>query len=249
MYNFDMTLSPRFSHRANVTPLPNGWRMEVRAGDAGQYRIAQLDDYSNLPRRRFPSHPPLTLSLSARASSNSIPGTWGFGLWNDPFGMSFGFGGNPFRLPALPNAIWFFHASEENFLSFSDKPGNGFLAQAFHSPTFDARLIPAGLAFPFSRKTTRRWLGRVVRENGVRLSVDQTQWHSYRLEWSPTRSAFWVDNALVLETSVSPRPPLGLVIWMDNQFAAFTPEGKVGFGVLKNEAAWIEVENLVLRVT
>jgi hypothetical protein len=53
-----------------------------------------------------------------------------------------------------------------------------------------------------------------------------------------------VDDALVLETSVSPRPPLGLVIWIDNQFAAFTPEGKVGFGVLKNEAAWLEIEIL-----
>jgi len=88
-----------------------------------------------------------------------------------------------------------------------------------------------------------------VGEDGVRLGVDQTQWHRYRLEWSPTRCAFWVDDARVLETSVSPRPPLGLVIWLDNQFAAFTPEGKIGFGVLKNEAAWLEVEEIVLRST
>jgi hypothetical protein len=244
MYNFDMTLTSRSSRGANVTPSGNGWRMEIPAGDASAYRLAQLDDYTNLPRGRFPSRPPLTLSLRARASNDSIPGTWGLGLWNDPFGFSLGFGGNPFRLPALPNAIWFFHASGENFLSFSDKPGNGFLAQTFRSPTFDARLIPAGLAFPFSRKATRRRLGRVVREDGVRLSVDAADWHIYRLVWSPTRSAFWVDDALVLETSVSPRPPLGLVIWIDNQFAAFTPEGKVGFGVLKNEAAWLEIEIL-----
>ncbi len=254
MYNFNMTLTPRFSRGASVTPIENGWRMDIPAGDAGHYRIAQLDNYTSLSRGCFPSHPRLTLSLRARASSDSIAGTWGFGLWNDPFGFSLGFGGNPFRLPALPNAIWFFHASKENWLSFSDpstgsgqvKPGNGFLAQVFRSPAFDARLIPAGLVFPFSRKATRRWLGRVIAEDGVHLSVDTADWHVYRLEWSPTRSAFWVDNALVLETSVSPRPPLGLVIWIDNQFAAFRPEEKVGFGVLKNEVAWLEIERFEL---
>jgi hypothetical protein len=255
-----MTLSPRSSRDASATPISSGWRLTIPAGDASAYRFAQLDDYTGLARGQFPSHPPLTLSLRARSSSNSIAGTWGFGLWNDPFGLSLGFGGNPFRLPTLPNATWFFHASEENWLSFGDSKepgrgnpaptfrGNGFLAQTFCSPAFDARLIPAGLAFPFSRKATRRWLGRVVGEDGVRLSVDAAQWHRYRLEWSPTRSAFWVDDALVFESPVSPRPPLGLVIWIDNQFAAFTPEGKVGFGVLKNEAAWLEIENLVLRV-
>lgn len=256
-----MNLAPRSSHAASVTPTSNGWRLTIPAGDASAYRIAQLDDYARLPRGQFPSRPPLTLSLRARTSSDSVPGTWGFGLWNDPFGLSLGFGGNPFRLPTLPNAIWFFHASEENWLSFGDSkeprrgdpapkfPGNGFLAQTFCAPAFDARLIPAGLAFPFSRKASRRWLGRVVSEDGIRLSVDQTQWHRYHLEWRPTRCAFWVDDALVLESPVSPRPPLGLVIWIDNQFAAFTPDGKMGFGVLKNEAAWLEVEEIILRST
>jgi hypothetical protein len=237
--------------------------MDIPAGEAGQYRIAQLDDYSNLPRRRFPSQPPLTLSLRARVSSDSIPGTWGFGLWNDPFGMSLGFGGNPFRLPALPNAIWFFHASEENWLSFRNPrrgdsaptfPGNGFLAQTFRSPVIRSPLLAlAGLpAFPLlATRKTRKWMrglaSHIVREDGVRLSVDAADWHVYRLEWSPTLSAFWVDDARALESPVSPRPPLGLVIWIDNQFAAFTPEGKIGFGVLKNEAAWLEIENLELK--
>ena len=90
-------------------------------------------------------------------------------------------------------------------------------------------------------------MGEIVAEAGARLDADVTGWHAYRLEWSPLRSAFWVDDELVLETSVSPRPPLGLVIWIDNQYAAFTPEGKIGFGVLKNaEPAWLEIENLSL---
>ena len=242
-----MNLTPRFSYGANVTATSNGWRFTIPAGETGSFRLAQVDEYSHLPRGRFSSRPPLTFSLRARVSSDSLPGTWGFGLWNDPFGLSLGFGGNPFRLPALPNAAWFFHASQENWLSFGNWPGNGFLAQTFRSPAFDARLIPAGLALPFSRKTTRRWLGGVVREAGVRLGVDAAEWHRYSLEWSPKRVAFEVDEARVLETSVSPRPPLGLVIWIDNQFAAFTSEGKVGFGVLKNEAAWLEVEELSLQ--
>lgn len=261
-------LTPRFSQNANVTPLPNGWRMEIPAGDASAYRFAQLDDYTGLPRGRFPSHPPLTLSLRARTSGNSIAGTWGFGLWNDPFGLSLGFGGNPFRLPTLPNAAWFFHASEESWLSFRGSrrtrrsaptdAGNGFLAQAFRSPKIPSPLLaslgilslPVNIPILATRRG-RKWLrglaGRVIGEAGKRLSVDQTQWHAYRLEWSPTRSAFWVDEALVFESPVRPRPPLGLVIWIDNQFAKFTPEGEIGFGVLKNDAAWLEVEDVLMR--
>ena len=60
--------------------------------------------------------------------------------------------------------------------------------------------------------------------------------------------AFEVDEVPVFESSVSPNPPLGLVIWIDNQFAAFTPEGKVGFGVLENpEPAWLEIKDIELQ--
>ncbi|MFZ5904315.1 MAG: hypothetical protein ACOYZ8_12280 [Chloroflexota bacterium] len=264
-------LSLRYRGGASLSKTENGFRFTIPESRLHEFRLAELDDITQQSRRSL-SHHSLDLSLRARASAESMPGTWGFGVWNDPFGLSLGFGGNPFQLPALPNAAWFFHASEENYLSFRDpqvggrvsggvsihpsgystaavsRPpaaANGFLAQVFRSPRFDARLIPAGLAFPFSRKTTRRWLGRVIAEEGVALSVDVTQWHAYRLRWSPTRTVFEVDDAVVLETSVSPRPPLGLVIWMDNQYAAFTPEGKIGFGILENpEPAWLEIEDL-----
>jgi hypothetical protein len=273
--------------------------LSVQPGRADEYRLAQLDDYAKTPRRLFPHHAPIILSLSARASSESIPGTWGFGFWNYPFGMSLGFGGTGFRLPALPNAVWFFGASEENYLSFRDtrtpeeprdysermevetkralqvkspipnsnstgnrtstasgatnaplsdqrdEAANGFLAQSFRSPRFHPLLIPAGLALPISRKTTRRLLGKVVGEDGVRLNVDVTQWHRYRLDWRGTRVLFEVDDMLIFESQLSPNPPLGLVIWIDNQYAAFTPEGKIGFGVLENpEPAWLEVKDI-----
>jgi hypothetical protein len=90
-------------------------------------------------------------------------------------------------------------------------------------------------------------MSKIIEEDGVRLDVDVTKRHAYRLEWSLTRSAFWVDEMLVLETPVSPRPPLGLVIWIDNQYAAWRPNGENGFGVLGNEACWLEVEDVAIN--
>lgn len=273
-------LTPRHTSGAGVEEVSSGsaYRLSIPAGSAEKYRLAQLDDYTKISRSRFPLQSPLTLNLFARVSSEIIPGTWGFGLWNDPFGLSLGFGGNPFRLPALPNAVWFFGASEESYLSFkeprskrrtersllrpqskrvSSSPpntgssaqleivANGFLAQTFRSPKFHPSLILAGLALPFSRKLSRRLVGRVIGEDGIRLNVDVTQWHRYRLDWREARVSFEVDDALVFESSVSPNPPLGLVIWIDNQYAAFTPEGKIGFGFLENpESAWLEIRDL-----
>jgi len=158
----------------------------------------------------------------------------------------------------LPNAAWFFGASPESYLSFKNGQSqgqpqgpaptvaaNGFLAQTFRSPRFHPALIPAGVAFPLSPKTTRRLLGKVIDEDRITLDVNSTQWHSYRLHWREKRVSFDVDNTQVFESPVSPKPPLGLVIWIDNQFAAFTPEGKIGFGVLENpEPAWLEIKDI-----
>ncbi|MBK8618113.1 MAG: hypothetical protein IPN96_13565 [Anaerolineales bacterium] len=110
-------MNERATQNAKVEKIKNGWRLEIQKGDSLHYRDAQLDDYSQLPRHKFP-HQTVSLSLRAKTSSTSIAGTWGFGLWNDPFGLSLGFGGSPFRLPALPNAVWFFYGSGENYLSF-----------------------------------------------------------------------------------------------------------------------------------
>lgn len=248
MNGMNTDLRPRYTPGAGVEGIEGGFRLSIPEGSGKMYRLAQLDDYAKLRRGDFPHRPSLSLSLRARASAVSHSGTWGFGLWNDPFGLSLGFGGTPLRLPALPNAIWFFHASQESYLSFSDMPGNGYLAQAFRSPAFPLfRLAKVGATLPFSKGKARALMGQAVEEAGVRLEVDVTAWHAYRLEWSPERSALWMDEALVLETPISPRPPLGLVIWIDNQFAAWRPDGKIGFGVLRNtEPAWLEVKDLVL---
>jgi len=239
-------MNERATKNAKVEKLKNSWRLGIQEGDSSGYRDAQLDDYSQLARHQFP-HQTLSLSLRAKTSSNSIAGTWGFGLWNDPFGLSLGFGGSPFRLPALPNAVWFFSASAQNYLSFTnDKPAQGFLAQTFRSPKFHPWLILAGIILPFSRETARKIISKVIKEDGVALRVDVTQWHAYRLEWSQTRVLFYVDDALVFESAVSPNPPLGVILWIDNQYAAFTPEGKIAFGVLEGKEEWLEVADIVI---
>ncbi len=313
------------------------WLLSLPADPLPRYRLAELNDYSGRPRHRFPWHPPLILSLEARVSDPDLPGTWGFGLWNHPFGAAIGFGGT-FLLPALPNAIWFFYASPENWLSFcgdhlpspksssepdapfpqdnasspnprpaaastghsfihlpsggpeqplpagsqatnfssipgdfafhysspfspspeNEPPGNGFLAQVFSSPRIPSVLLATAglLALPMllpslATRRTRRWLRRLartlIREQTIRLRVDPTDWHAYRLEWSPNRCAFWVDHVRVWETSLSPHPPLGLALWLDNQFAAFTPQGELTWGVLPNPEAWLRVRHLQVK--
>ena len=245
-----MNLHPRSSKDASVIPISNGFRLGISASSQTEYRLSQTDDYERLPRRKFSERPPLTFSLQARASSESIPGTWGFGLWNDPFGLSFGFGGNPFSLPALPNAIWFFHASPNNYLSFqNNKPAQGFLAQTFRSPRFHPSLVPFGLTFPFSKKKARQYLGQIIDEDSAIVSVGVTQWHRYRLDWDTSHSTFWVDETSVFETVISPHPPLGLVIWIDNQYAAFTQDGELKWGVETNSSeAWLEIKNINLTM-
>ncbi|MBI5354500.1 MAG: hypothetical protein HZB50_17810 [Chloroflexi bacterium] len=242
-------MKARATRNASVSQTKNGWRLGIQKGDSLSYRDAQLDDYSQLPRHKFP-HQTLSLSLRAKTSSISPAGTWGFGLWNDPFGMSLGFGGTPFRLPTLPNAVWFFYGSKENYLSFTDnKPANGFMAQTFQSKGgVTPPLLAAGLTLPFSRKTSRKLLSKVIDEDSASLSVDVTQWHRYKLQWGPKRVLFYVDDALAFESPVSPNAsrPLGVIIWMDNQYAAFTPEGRIAFGVLEGQEEWLEVEDIVI---
>lgn len=82
-------------------------------------------------------------------------------------------------------------------------------------------------------------------ENAPYTSVDQTEWRRYSLTWEEKRVSLEVDNVEVFESAVSPNPPLGLVIWIDNQYASFTPDGKIRFGVLANpEPAWLEIKEL-----
>ncbi len=252
-----MNLKPRLSSQGKVTSTDRGWLLSIPAGPANRYRLSQLDDHLGIARKDYPCKPPMAVQLEARVSSNVIPGTWGFGIWNDPYGFSVGPGGGLLRLPALPNAAWYFCSSPASYLSFrDDKPANGLLAQLFASPRFDPLLLRAVLTFPFSRKAARRLLSRIIDEDSSRLtpvasappatgaSLDVTQWHRYSLEWTTSETRFQVDDVSVLESPLSPRPPLGLVIWIDNQRAAFDPQGRVSYGLERDpEPAWLELRD------
>lgn len=252
-----MDLNPRLSGEGRLSETERGWLLSIPSGTAGRYRLSQLDDHARIARSRYPRRPPFQLRLEARVSSGTLPGTWGFGLWNDPYGFSFVPGSGFFRLPALPNAAWFFYSSPLCYLSFrDDMPANGFLAQTFVSPKLAPLLLPAAAALPFSLKATRRLLARIIREDAARVGpvdtssnrtaapIDVTTWHSYSLEWTSLGTCFKVDEAIILDTPLSPRSPLGIVIWIDNQHAALTPQGRLSFGMESNpELAWMEIRD------
>ena len=252
---------PRSTQGASVIPLDAGaWRLQIPPGPQREYRLAQIDDYTNLPRKSFPWQPPIIVKLRARVSSSNIPGTWGFGLWNDPFSLSLGFGGGTRRFPALPNAAWFFFASPENYLSFrSDIPAQGFLAQAFRSPKIPAPILALSglglpiLAWPWLARRLRPLLSRVIQEDSFSLSpktfkdskilegLDVTQWHDYTLKWDLDQVSFRVDDQ-AYKTAITPHGPLGLVIWIDNQYAAFPPSGKLSYGTSSHpQLEWLEI--------
>jgi hypothetical protein len=228
------------------------WKLTMPEGLRGPYRWAQIDDHLHCKRSELPWQPPVRLELRARVSSPDIRGTWGFGFWNDPFSMSFRVGGAAQRLPALPNAAWFFNASPPNYLAFhNDHPAQGFLAATFRSPLIpSALLIPGAIFAPLLllRPSARllRWAaGLLIQESGVNVPVDVTGWHDYRLDWLDECVRFLVDGKQLYETRVTPKGRMGLVIWVDNQFAAFPPSGQLAMGTLGNqEETWMEVDQI-----
>ena len=172
--------------------------LTIPPGENRDYRWAQLDDYHKVSRRKFPWQSPLKISLQARCSLQEHAGTWGFGLWNDPFSASLGLGGMARRLPALPNCAWFFYASPPNHLEIHDRfPSNGFLAATFQSPRIPTLfLLPAfpGLPLfflPFFAKQFRKWLRPIIKQDAVKIPIDLTQWHSYQIDWSDQTVEFY----------------------------------------------------------
>jgi hypothetical protein len=232
----------------------NFWRLEIASDPRPAYRLAQLDDHTQLARSDFHWKPPLTLSLQARVSSQDLPGTWGFGFWNDPFSFLLGGDRKHLRFPTLPDAAWFFHASPQNYLSFRDDlPACGFLAATFSSqkvpPALLALASPA-LSLTLLRQTAqivRRVLRSKVNQAAASIELDVTEWHTYSLKWENGLVIYRRDEIELLRTDVVPHSPLSLVIWIDNQFAALPPAGRLSYGTLPNpESAWMEVRQIKL---
>ena len=221
---------------------------------SGKYALAQVDDYMHLRRGQFLHHPPVSLQLEARVSGHGLPGTWGFGFWNDPFSAGFGAGGMRRVLPVLPNAAWFFYGSDPNHLSLREgSPGSGFHAKVFQSPRLPAFLSPLALPiapfllWPSAARILRRLARILVKEDAAAISVDVTEMHHYQLQVREQGVVFLVDHQPVFHSQLYPRGRLGLVIWIDNQYFKLTADGEFGLGFLSTSKVQVlDVQNLTL---
>ena len=73
-------------------------------------------------------------------------------------------------------------------------------------------------------------------------------WHIYTIDWQLNRVRFYLDGNLLLEAAHTPAGPLGLVIWLDNQFLRFAPWGRFRWGLVeKKEAQWLEIDWLAVE--
>jgi hypothetical protein len=257
MFDLPYRLQPKLTPGAQMRPIGvDAWRLEIPSGPERNYRLAQLDDYGSHSRRSFTWKPPFQMGLKARASvSCTSAGTLGFGLWNNPFSLVLLKGIEAMHFPTLPNAAWFFYASAPNYLSFRDDlPARGWLAATFQSPQWPALVLAlnapgfALLAIPSLARLLRRLARFIIRQDATDLAVDITEWHSYEMKWDTGMVSFIVDGRLMFTTRITPCGPLGLVIWIDNQFAALSPDGRFNYGTLPmKEPAWLEVRDLKLE--
>jgi hypothetical protein len=251
---FDLHISQ--SPTARVTRLAqDSWHLELPANDHRGYLLAQLDDHNSLRRQDFPWRPPLKLSLWARVSAPDIPGTWGFGLWNDPFSFLLSYNKVVPRFPTLPEAAWFFHASANNYLSFRDDiPANGFMAATFSSkrvPTIGLGLASPILVLtliPGTAQLVRNLLRHPVRQDAFQIHTSVAEWHAYGMEWLDGQVSFTLDGVNIMRTNIAPNGPLSLVIWVDNQYASLPPRGRLRYGTLPNpEPAWLEIKEFIIK--
>jgi hypothetical protein len=160
------------------------------------------------------------------------------------------------RVPALPRAIWFFYASPPSNMKLDLKtPGWGWKAA-----TIDAARIPflllapaAPLALPLMRIPLlyrKLWpiAQRAMQVSERGIDVAMCDWHIYTLDWGTRVAHFSVDGRPILICDTPPAGPLGLVIWIDNQFMQVTPQGRIRHGLLGRPGRqWLELEWLTVE--
>ena len=229
-------------------------RLSLPAKPSG-YADAQLDDYHRPKQgwqalhRPFTARPPLDLTVRARASSAAPPGTLGFGFWNEPFSVTGGVLGSP-------SVAWFFYASEPSDMALAEGvPGWGWKAATLHMHRVPG-LILAPAALAAAALTQIPGLGAPILRLARRFAVAHeallddvalNEWHEYRLAWTHAEARFYVDGAVRLASPSPPAGPLGLVIWIDNQYAVASLSGHFGFGTCPvPEPQWLELDGLRL---
>jgi len=219
---------------------------------ASAYTDGQVDDYRGLRRSQLPWRPPLTLEVQARFSHScgALRGTAGFGFWNHPVLLP------GTLLPAMPAAIWFFYASPPSDMRLDGlAPGWGWKAATIDASRWPflalAPTAPLGVLL-MRQRFLRRALWPIAQVAlGVReapIAVDMRHWHRYTLRWEEQRVRFWVDGLPLLEAPFAPAGPLGCVLWIDNQYAIVTPEGRFGGGLLDAPGEqWLEIQRITIE--
>ncbi len=236
-----LRLRPRCSGGAGIIRTTTGLRLIRPPGPANRYRNAQLDDFGRRPGPPRALRRPYTLRLRARTSHprDQLIGTAGFGLWSYPWAW-------PLR---MPQAVWFFFGAPPHNMPLAlDVPGYGWKAATVDTGNPAAwRWLPiAPLVVPLLNISPlyRRLWPRIQRAVGVAeaiIDVDLTAWHDYEIRWGITESVLLVDGAVVLR-GPSPRGPLSIVIWIDNQYAIVRPTGQFGWGIQAcSETQWLEI--------
>jgi len=234
-------LRPRCSGGAGVIQTATGLRLIRPPGPADRYRNAQLDDFGRRPGLARALWPPFTLRLRARASHpvTQLIGTAGFGLWSYPWAWP----------PRMPQAIWFFFGAAPHDMPLAmGIPGHGWKAAIIDTgrPAALTWLPLAPLIVPLLNLPPiyRRLWPSIQHAAGIAEAIvpqDIAQWHDYEIRWGVSESELLVDGQPILRAP-SPRGPLSLVIWIDNQYAIVRPTGRLGWGVRAcTEAQWLEV--------
>lgn len=232
-------------------------RLVVPPTEVNHYANAQLDDYHTWPagaarprRRPFASAPPLRMALRARASRAAPLGTLGFGFWNEPFSLTG-------AVLGAPNVAWFFYASPPSDMALAPGvPGHGWKAATLNLGRWPGLLLaPAALAavgltkVPGLGRPILNLARRFARAHETPLAdVALNDWHTYELRWRRDAAVFSVDGVERLRAPAPPGGPLGFVLWIDNQYAVASLEGRFGFGVLPlPETQWLEVAGLTIE--
>ncbi|MBF0197630.1 MAG: hypothetical protein HQL32_07960 [Planctomycetes bacterium] len=244
-----------FKGTGQISMAQEGIELSIENRDK-KYSNAQIDDYRNLARREFLWHPPLSLEVKSHFSrptyqanlhsgiesidkdNTPLLGTAGIGFWNDPFLMT------GLRTPSLPKALWFFYASPPSNMHTSiDLPGYGFKAATIDAwkPAF-LKYLPAMPLMPLLSSIPsflpKVWpkVERSIACSEKLLTHNICESHTYKIDWLENHVDFHIDADKVFTSPYSIKGPLGLVIWLDNQYLRLTPRGQFSFGSLSLQA-------------
>jgi hypothetical protein len=152
----------------------------------------------------------------------------------------------------LPQAIWFFFASEPSNMALA-KGVEGF---GFKAATLDASSPATKLLLPFAPLGVLAcrvpalyrvlWPAaqRVLKISEKPISAAMEEWHDYEVAWSVQGARWVVDGVEMWRSSFSPCGSLGFVAWMDNQYMITTPQGCIRNGTVATGEQWLEIASL-----